>query len=171
MSSAREDRRSLRLVTLLSLSGILVVFALIGWSQVSAPGPWSTDAATSEECIPGVAKGDLVRTTDVTVSVFNAGTRSGLASRTQDELLARGFLPGELGNAPDDLASVRKVQVLAPNQDDPAAALVARQFDAKLEPTPHEDVGKGVEVVVGDKFKGLVKAPRRMRAEVAGSGC
>lgn len=171
MSPTREDRRSLSAVTLLTLLAVLVVFALIGWSQLTAPGPWETEAADSDECIPGLAKGDLVRTTDITVSVYNAGTRSGLASQTQEELTARGFLPGDIGNAPDDLESVREVKVLARSKDDPAAGLVARQFAAGLVPTRHEDIGSGVEVVVGDQFDGLVKAPRRMRAKAAGSGC
>ena len=171
MSPTREDRRSLSAVTLLSLLAVLVVFALIGWNTLTAPGPWDGDAASSDECIPGLAKGDLVRTTDITVSVYNAGTRTGLASQTQEELTARGFLPGDIGNAPEDLESVREVKVLARSKDDPAAGLVARQFAPGLTPTPHEDIGSGVEVVVGDKFDGLAKAPRRMRAQAAGSGC
>lgn len=169
--AAREDRRSLSAVTLLTLLAILVVFGLVGWNQLSAPGPWDGEAAGGDDCIPGLSKGDLVRTTDITVSVYNAGTRSGLASQTQEELVARGFLPGDIGNAPDDLESVRKVQVLARSADDPAAQLVARQFAKGLKPSKHEDIGSGVEVVVGDKFSGLVKAPRRMRAKAAGSGC
>jgi hypothetical protein len=34
-----------------------------------------------------------------------------------------------------------------------------------------QDLGSGVEVVVGDKFKGLAKAPRKIRADAPGSGC
>jgi hypothetical protein len=159
-------------VTLLVLCGMLVVFLLIGWQQMTAPGPWNDDGAPNAgDCVQGLAKGDLVRTTDVTVSVYNAGSRSGLASRTQEELLARGFLPGDLGNAPKDLADVPRVQVLAPSAKDPAAMLVARQFGRKTRVQEHEDLGAGVEVVVGDRFKGLAKAPRRMRAQADGSGC
>ncbi len=171
MSTAREDRRHLSAITLLTLLAVLVVFGLIGWNQLSAPGPWDSDAAASEDCIPGLAKGDLVRTTDVTISVYNAGSRSGLASQTQEQLTSRGFIAGDIGNAPEDLEKVKKATVLAPSKDDPAASLVARQFGAKLKPTKHEDIGAGVEVVVGDKFTGLVKAPRRIRAKVSGSGC
>ncbi len=172
MSHTPEDRRSRAAITALVLCAVLALFLVVGWRQVSAPGPWNGDvAATADDCTDGLAKGDLVRTTDVTVSVYNAGTRSGLASRTQDELLARGFLPGDLGNAPDDVDGVRKVRVLAPKTDDPAASLVARQFGKKVRVKQHDDLGAGVEVVVGDKFKGLVKAPRRLRAKSDGSGC
>ena len=171
MSPAREDRRVLSAVTLLVLCGILALFAVVGWRSLTAAGPWSDAGPTAADCVEGLAKGDLVRTTDVTVSVYNAGTRSGLAGRTQEELLARGFLPGDLGNAPDDVAGVKRVAVLAPSKDDPAAVLVARQFGARTEVRKHEDVGSGVDVVVGDRFRGLEPAPRRMRAKADGSGC
>ena len=172
MSPTREDRRSLSAITMLVLLGVLVLFLFVGWRAVSAPGPWSGDSGpTAEDCASGLAKGDLVRTTDVTVSVYNAGTRSGLAGRTQTQLLARGFLPGDIGNAPDGLGDVRRVAVLAPSPDDPAAMLVARQFGRGTDVQKHEDLGSGVEVVVGDGYKGLDKAPRRMRAKAAGSGC
>ena len=39
-----------------------------------------------------------------------------------------------------------------------------------VQPTT-EDLGPGVDIVVGDKFAGLVKAPRKIKAQTAGSGC
>jgi hypothetical protein len=62
--------------------------------------------------------------------------------------------------------------VVAPSRNDPAAQLVARQFGRQTVVQPSlEDLGPGVDVVVGDSFVGLVKAPRRLKAETAGSGC
>jgi hypothetical protein len=171
VSPALEDRRSLSAITLLVLCGVLGVFVLVGWRTVTAPGPWDDGGPNATGCAEGLAEGELVRTTDVTVSVYNAGTRSGLAGRTQEELLARGFLPGDLGNAPEDVGDVRRVVVLAPNSDDPAAMLVARQFGKRTAVQEHDDIGSGVEVVVGDRYRGLAKAPRRMRAQADGSGC
>ena len=171
MSTAREDRRTLSAVTLLVLLGVLGIFLLVGWRTVTAPGPWDDQGPSAADCVQGLSKGDLVRTSDVTVSVYNAGTRSGLAGRTQEELLARGFLPGDLGNAPDDIGKVALVAVLASNQQDPAAMLVARQFGQDTKVRKYDELGSGVEVVVGDRFEGLVPAPRRMRAQASGSGC
>jgi hypothetical protein len=168
-------RTGLAGITFLVLFAILGAGAVLGWRAVSEPVPGVSDGDTASDeptCRDGLAPGDVVRTGDVTVSVFNAGTRSGLADQTLGELTARGFIAGEVGNAPGDLGDVRFVRVLAPSRNDPAAQLVARQFGAQtlVQPDPG-DLGPGVDVIVGDRFPGLVKAPRRLRAETAGSGC
>jgi hypothetical protein len=169
------DRRTgLAGITFLVLFGILALGAVVGWRAVSAPVPGATEATPSAgpSCRRGLSAGDVVRTGDVTVSVFNAGNRSGLADQTLSELTARGFISGEVGNAPGDVGDVRFVRVLAPSRNDPAAQLVARQFGPQtlVQPTK-EDLGPGVDVIVGDRFAGLVKAPRRLKAQHAGSGC
>jgi hypothetical protein len=167
------SRQTLTAVTLTVLVALLAVGAFVGWRALFSPLPDETGTAAGSEdgCADGVARGDRVRTRDVTVSVYNAGTRSGLAGQTQDELVARGFIPGDIGNAPDDLAIVRFVRVLAETRKDPAARLVALQFGKGTVVQAADDLGPGVEVVVGDRFKGLVKAPRKIRADAPGSGC
>ncbi len=164
-------RRTLTAVTLTVLVALLATGAFVGWRALFAPVPDVPTAGTgaAEEC--QVSRGDTVRTRDVTVSVYNAGSRSGLAGQTQDELVARGFIPGDIGNAPDDLSGVRFVRVLAETRRDPAARLVALQFGKKTRVQAAPDLGSGVEVIVGDRFKGLVKAPRKIRADAPGSSC
>ena len=167
-------RTGLAGVTFLVLVGILALGTVIGFRAVSAPVPGLSQDTPSDEptCREGLAKGDVVTTGDVTVSVYNAGNRSGLADQTLGELTARGFIAGEVGNAPKDLGQVRFVRILAPRQDDPAAQLVGRQFGPRtlVQPTD-QDLGPGVDVVVGDEFAGLVKAPRKLTAATSGSGC
>jgi hypothetical protein len=167
-------RTGLAGITFLVLFAILALGLLVGWKAISAPIPGLSEETASDgpSCREGLAPGDVVRTGDVTVSVFNAGSRSGLADQTLGELTARGFIKGEVGNAPGELGNVRIVRVLAPNRNDPAAQLVARQFgpDTLVQPRD-EDLGPGVDVIVGDKFSGLVKAPRKLKAQTAGSGC
>ena len=168
------SRRSiLSAVTMTVLVGLLVVGAVAGYRALISPVP---DANGSDRhphpCRHQIAKGDLVRSKDVTVSVFNAGTRSGLAGQTLDQLAARGFIKGKVGNAPDRFASVRFVRVLAPTKKDPVAKLVALQFGPDtLVQAVRRSQGPGVEVVVGDAFVGLAKAPGKLRARTAGSGC
>jgi hypothetical protein len=162
-------------VTIVVLIGLLVTGAYVGWQKLNEPLPEKPEAQTQvagPRCNDGVRRGDLVTPEDITVSVYNAGTRAGLAGQTQSELEARGFISGDVGNAPEDMADVQFVRVLAATKTDPAARLVALQFGANtLIEAVEEDLGPGVEVVVGDGFLGLVKAPQKIRAQAAGSGC
>lgn len=170
------NRHIVSAVTLVVLVGVLVVGAWVGWRTLSAPLPSGDDdeaqSVSGPKCDNGVRRGDVVRPRDVTVSVYNAGSRSGLAGQTQSELEARGFISGDVGNAPEDMAGVQFVRILATSKSDPAARLVALQFgpNTLIEPVK-EDLGPGVEVIVGDDFLGLVEAPDKIKAEVAGSGC
>ncbi len=169
-------RRGLTAVTLTTLSALLVVGLFVGWRTLSAPvgdpsADGSDDTSASPSCDSGLRAGDVVRSSDVTVSVYNGGTVNGLADRTRDALVKRGFLPGDAGNAPDTF-SVQFVRVLAPTKNDPAAALVAAQFGPNtLVQVSRDDLGPGVDVIVGDELKGLAKAPRKLRAAASGSGC
>ena len=169
-------RRALTAITLVVLVVLLVVAGLVGWRAISGPVDETPEAdATGKpdaSCDPGLKKGDLVRTREVTVSVYNAGSRAGLAAQTQDELKARKFIPGEIANAPAGYSGVRFVRVLAPSVDDPAARLVALQFGRHtLIQATDTDLGPGVDVIVGNEFVGLVKAPEQVKATASGSGC
>ena len=168
------SRKAISAVTILVLIGLLVAGAYYGWQSISAPLPGDDepDRAERPRCEEGISRGDVVQTKDVTVSVYNAGSRSGLADQTRSELVARGFIPGDVGNAPAELEEVRFVRVLAPKANDPTARLVAMQFGANtyIEPV-EQDLGPGVDVIVGDDFIGLVEARSKIKARRNGSGC
>jgi hypothetical protein len=170
------SRRALSAATLTVLVVLLAVGAVIGWKSLTAPFNGTQSSATTPtkkpSCDPRLTKGAPVRTSDVTVSVYNAGTRTGLAGQTQQQLVARGFIPGDVGNAPGNLGGVRFVRILAPSQTDPAARLVALQFGRHtFVQRSSQNLGPGVQVVVGDRFVGLVRAPRSIKAHASGSGC
>src|SRR3546814_555058 len=101
-----------------------------------------------------IAKGAKVRPTDVTVSVYNASRRSGLASGTMADLMERGFGKGKSGNMPE--SKVSRVEVRATSKSDPAARLVASQFGRGTTiTTDYPSTGEGIVVVVGEKFRKL----------------
>ena len=146
-------------VTLLVLVGILAAGLWFGSRAFLAPLPSDDDAADAEPtCSPrSVRKGQRLATRQVQVSVFNAGTRAGLAGETLDSLTRRGFKKGEAGNAPPT-SKVKVAQVWTTERRDYTARLVARQFarPAKIR-VVGRDLGPGIDVVVGDGFKKLGK--------------
>ena len=94
-----------------------------------------------------------MRRDEIVVSVFNGSERSGLASATVAQLEERGFVAGDVGDAPQQIAST---QIWADDATNPAVQLVQRQFKgAKV--VPGTQIGPGVVVVVGEKFTTLRK--------------
>ena len=169
------NRKVISAVTMVVLVGLLVAGAWYGWQSISAPLPGDEEEPRRQaraRCDDGVARGDLVRSGDVTVSVFNAGSVSGLADQTLSELTARDFIRGDAGNAPTKLETVQFVRVLARAKGDPTAQLVALQFGPNTVIQEFSDnLGPGVDVGVGDSFAGLVDAPREIKAKRAAPGC
>lgn len=165
-------------LTLAVLVALLVIGSVVGWKSLTAPvaeeegGTTETSAGTPAEGCAEVAAGETVRVGDVQVSVFNAGTRRGLAGQVQEDLVERGFQAGEVANAPAALRQVSSVAVYAGAADDPAALLVARHVGAQAPVAVSSDpLGPGVDVVVGDGYDQLATdAPAELVAEVAG-GC
>lgn len=151
-------------VTMLVLVGLLVLGAVWGWQSLFTESPRAAEPAPT--CDPQVVEaGGKIRSGQVTVSVYNGGTRSGLANQTMNALMARGFQTGDVGNAPSDV-EVRKVQVWSTVENDPRARLVARQFGKGVKVRyVDEDLGPGVDVIVGNRFRDLVKAPRALKVK------
>ena len=131
-------------ITLLVLVGILVVGVVLGSKSLFAPLPDSGQAAEtpSPTCATQtVKKGQRIRSTQVQVSVFNGGTRSGLADETLQPLVKRGFTAGDAGNAPSG-TEVKRVRVFTTTENDLSATLVPGSSAAAPRwscPTPTSD--------------------------------
>lgn len=155
-------------VTMTALTAILVLGAVVGFNALFAPLPGSDEepaAAPSQGCTPRDRADRRLRAGEVTVNVFNAGTRAGQAGRTMDALRARGFRGGQIGNAPEG-TKVRRVQVWVVEGEEDAGRLVARQFGPRTPvATAETDLADEVDVVVGDRFRALKPAPRSVRVE------
>jgi hypothetical protein len=144
--------------------GVLVLALLLGlvwgWTALTAPfpelgKPEVTEAPQAVCENRTLNPGDTITPRDVAVSVFNAGTRDGMATEVMGALAKRDFGPGETGNAPDSV-DVRDVEVWG-EEDNPAVFLVAQQFGqgTRVVPPRGTPLGPGVVVVVGDEFRGL----------------
>jgi LytR cell envelope-related transcriptional attenuator len=143
-------------LTLLVLLLLLFGGAVYGWSAVVGGGNSDANSTTPQDCSTRtLSPGGRLHANQVTVSVFNSGTVPGLATETLNKLHKRGF---EKGVAADATARVPKVAVWTSTPDDPAVTLVARQFKGKVKIVNTDSVlGEGVNVIVGNHFKGLSK--------------
>ena len=157
------DPRARTTLTLLVLVVLLGLGLRVGWSQLTAPvRPPDLSAEEPPVCVDRVVEaGGQVGPGDVTVSVYNGGTRAGLAGRTLEQLANRGFGIGDSGNAQE---RVPRIQVWA-EEPSPAVWLVRTHLGNRAKDVRvvrREGLGAGVTVVVGDGWDGLKPGRRKV---------
>ena len=143
-------------VTIGVLCAILAFGALWGWKAVTAPFPGKADAPICENQV--IHKGDKVYPSEIIVSVYNAGSRFGLAGRTMQMFTDQGFQEGEIGDAPKG-SKVPVVQIWTTEPHNPAVRLVESRFGPAHKVLKKKGTGSGITVVVGDGFSKLLKGP------------
>lgn len=167
------DRRTKAATCLAVLVALLVVGTVLGVKLLTAP--FSTDLGTSlttATCTPReVQRGAKVYTDEVLVSVFNAGSKPGLAGNVLEQLAGRGFAEGDQGNAPAG-TRVRRAEIWTDTPDSPAVRLVRAHLGGDVRVVEGERLAAGIVVVVGNDFGRLAPAQRfataRADAEICG---
>ncbi|MFF0624654.1 LytR C-terminal domain-containing protein [Streptomyces sp. NPDC004296] len=145
---------------------------LVGWGTLQLidvfGGRGSTAQAAQDKrhCPDGAAAGHAKATSPaakppapaaLTVNVYNATPRSGLAKRTADELQKRGFKIGKVGNAP--AAYDKKVPgagiLLGPKAatDGPLKVLATQLAGAQLK--TDDRTGADLDLIIGGGFQQL----------------
>ena len=166
-------RRITTTLTLMVLLVVLVAMAVYGFKAATAPVGDGDEAVQKSTCSAEDREvRNFLRRSDVQVSVFNAGDRAGFASQTLEKVEAAGFRGGDAGNAPEDV-DVRRALVWTTKPADPEARLVALALgrNTRVEVT-ETDLGPGVDVLVGNRFKGVDKsAVKRLRLARPVSTC
>lgn len=156
-------------ITLTVLAVVLIAAVVWGFSAMTQPFPGriQTPACVDTE----VAVDERVRTDQVVVSVLNASTRQGLASRTMGLLTDAGFRPGETGNAPQG-SGVAKAQVWVTALENPAIRLVKSWLGGETPVRVLDELpAPGLVVVVGNQFQKLKKGQKEVRTHAEGSVC
>lgn len=165
----RRPRRRGRLVAVTVASAAAV--GLIGWGTLqlidvfTGGGGKASAAGAKSDCdtraTPSpTATAALPKPGGITVNVFNATTRSGLAKQTADELKKRGFKIGDVGNATKEFDKKIKGTALLLG---PAASLntslpvLATQLGTAERRTDAARKNATVDLIIGDKFKELAK--------------
>ncbi|MFH8976396.1 LytR C-terminal domain-containing protein [Streptomyces sp. NPDC017890] len=149
-------------VTVLGVLGwgtLQLIDVFTGGDKASAAGAAGCSEATAKASAPPAAVA-VPKPAQVTVNVFNATTRGGLAQKTADELKKRGFRVGDVGNATEEYdKKVDGTGVLL----GPAAALktslpvLGTQLPAADRRTDAARRGPAVDLIIGNGFKELTR--------------
>ncbi|GHF27759.1 MULTISPECIES: LytR C-terminal domain-containing protein [Streptomyces] len=165
----RRPRNRRRIV--LAVVSAAAVLGLAGWgtlqlAEVFSGGGSRTEAAahrSSGDCKnAGRTAGhrvplELPRPSDITVNVYNATPRGGLAKITADELERRGFKIGKVGNAQaeyDKKVPGPGLLMGGPGAAEGALRVLGTQL-AGAETRSDQREGQDVDLVLGDAYKAL----------------
>jgi len=180
----RQRRRRGRLVAAVVAS--VAALAIIAWGTLqlidvfTGGGKKASAAGTKADCGSGVspsagpsagAKGAAApKPGQITVNVYNATTRSGLAKSTADELKKRGFKIGDVGNAAK--AFDKKVKgtgvLLGPASSlNSSLPVLATQLSTAERRTDAARKGADLDLIIGDGFKTLATKPASDKALAA----
>lgn len=136
----------------------------------SQAGKRDTDTCTSRVQAADAKPVRLPEPEDITVNVYNATTRTGLAKRTAKELEKRGFTIGEVDNAPPELDKKVKATGLLMGSEKAYrnhTLSVLGTHVAGAETRTDDRKGKAVDLVLGNGFKKLTPRKGAMQALAA----
>jgi hypothetical protein len=156
-------------LTIFVSSVLFAVGLIVGFKLLTASADTFDDAPTCEDRT--VAEGEKLTSNLVTVNVYNASQRAGLANRVGINLQRRGFLAGTVANSTSEVKP-GGVAILTDDRDDPRVKLVAEQFSDVEFAEPDINAPEGVIVIVGDDYKELVEdAPREVESDRVITAC
>ncbi len=163
---------SARLRTLVTLAFLCVLMlggVAWGWTQMTEPFPGKVDAPLCVDT--SYAAGDQLSASEVTVSVLNASTREGLATRTLAELEDAGFAAGQTANAPAGTTLTTPAEIWVTDENSPAAKLVRRWIGKVPIRSDVASPAKGVTIVVGESFGELREGPTSLTVTATAVVC
>ncbi|MFD7321442.1 LytR C-terminal domain-containing protein [Streptomyces sp. NPDC059875] len=162
----RRPRHRRRIV--LAAGAAVIVLGAAGWGTLQLVDVFSggdetkTTAGRSIDCKP-VAKATtapvaaLPKPAQITVNVYNATPRSGLAKSTADELKKRGFTIGKVGNAPaayDKKVPGAGILLGAPGATKGAFSVLGTQLKGATTKTDTRATAD-IDLIIGTAFKNL----------------
>ncbi|MEU9620476.1 LytR C-terminal domain-containing protein [Streptomyces sp. NPDC048155] len=171
---SRPRRRS-RLI--LAAAASVVALGLAGWGTLqlidvftgnnrkASAADHKTDCPTANPSAPVKV---LPKPVKITVNVYNATPRSGLAKQAADELKKRGFTIGKVGNAPaayDKKVAGPGVLLGAPSAANGSLPVLGTQLQGAVPKTDARRTAD-VDLILGTKFKAF-STPQSAAAALA----
>jgi hypothetical protein len=142
-------------LTLLVLLAVLCYGAWWGWTNVIRQVPPTPPVPCVTQKVP---KGQL-RSSQVTVSVYNGGDKRGLAGDVARSLRERGFKIQQTTNTGE---RVQKTVIVGAKAKNPEVLLVKAFFkDAVVRVDPQNKSDGTVDVLVGNRYAGFNKKAKK----------
>lgn len=150
-------------ITLLILLGVLCYGAWWGYTNVLKPTP----PVPPTPCVPQRVSGGELRSSQVTVSVYNGGSKKGLAGDVGRSLRQRGFKVPKTTNTGQ---KIQKTVILGAGAKNPEVLLVKGFFkgaQVRVDKRPDHSV----DVLVGNDYGGFNKKASKTLAVKARTVC
>jgi hypothetical protein len=158
----RPPRRRRR--TVLAAVAAVIALGLAGWGTLQlihvfgGDGKKKTAANRTPDCKPSQPPARaLPKPAQITVNVYNATPRGGLAKSTADELKKRGFVIGKVGNAPatyDKKIAGTGMLLGAPAATDGPLTVLGTQLKGAVPKTDTRRTAD-VDLIIGSAFRTL----------------
>jgi hypothetical protein len=163
-SGASRSRRSRRRRAFVTLSVVALMLFFAFWYAYSyyrtsseptaAPAPVCTTTAAPAKA------GAAPKPADITVNVYNATDRDGLAAKTASEVRERGFDVATITNDPLGRTVAGPAEVRY-GKSGAAKAKVVLGLVKGAKPVQDARADASVDLVVGEKFTALVRPPKQ----------
>jgi zona occludens toxin (predicted ATPase) len=173
-SRSRRSRRRRALITLV-LVALMLFFAF--WyaysyyrssgEAVAAPAPTCTTAAPAAPAAPAKAAA-APKPADITINVYNATSRDGLAGKTASDVRERGFKVATVTNDPLQRTVTGTAEVRYGKSGAAKAKLVLGLVKG-AKPVRDARTDASVDLVLGDKFTALTAPAKQVAAPAAGA--
>jgi hypothetical protein len=149
--------------TLLVLLGVLCYGAWWGYSNVIREVP----PAPPAPCVQQKLAKNQLKSSQVTVSVFNGGDKRGLAGDVGRSLRDRGF---KVQTTTNTLQKVQKTVIVGANKKNPEVLLV-KGFFKDAEVRADKRVDGSVDVLVGNRYGGFNKKAKTTYTVKSATAC
>jgi len=150
-------------LTLLVLLGVLLYAAWWGYNNIIQPVPKQAAPPCVDQTL---AKGQL-KSSQVTLRVFNGGDRKGLAADVGRALRDKGFKVQQTRNT---VEKIQRTVIVGANAKDPEVLFVQRFLkDSVVRADGRAD--HSVDVLVGNRYGGFNKSAKTTYAVKAGTVC
>lgn len=134
-------------LTLIVLLIVLVGGFWWGYTQLTTPIP----PIPPDPCVTTTLDGNVLKSSQVTVKIYNTGSVVGRASKISTQMKTKGFVVSGVTNAEDP---VEQTTIVGSKADNPEVTLVAGMFkDAEI--VEDGRVDNSVDVIVGDTYGGF----------------